>query len=224
MLLYCDNQSAIAVAKDDQFHACTKHINIQYHFICEVITWNLIEVRYCPTQHMVANIFIKVLLMKTFEQQCTLLGIYVDWGGVLLFEEWAHICSPRWQVTLPIYTTIQFKLQWHLHPFLSSSPHHSQTANVSSQSVLPITIINMSSNSIPLQSMSRWSLDSNDYDAHVNLRNQLHSQHPQLLPLARLRTMQSQPALNKCHWRRSTFWRFSWTVHIFRRKVDPSTQ
>ena len=42
----------------------------------------------------------------------------------------------------------------------------------------PITIINRSSNSISLQSMSRWSLDSDNYDAHVNLRNQLHSQHP----------------------------------------------
>ena len=47
--------------------------------------------------------------------------------------------------------------------------------------------------------MSRWSLDSDDYDAHVNLRNQLHSQHPQLPPLARLRTMQSQPGLNKSY-------------------------
>ena len=28
MLLYCDNQSAIAVAKDDRFHAHTKHIDI----------------------------------------------------------------------------------------------------------------------------------------------------------------------------------------------------
>ena len=28
MMLYCDNQSAIAVAKNDQYHACTKHIDI----------------------------------------------------------------------------------------------------------------------------------------------------------------------------------------------------
>ena len=43
----------------------------------------------------------------------------------------------------------------------------------------PIIIINMSSNSIPLQSMSTWSLDSGDYHAHVNLCDQLYSQHPQ---------------------------------------------
>ena len=64
---------------------------------------------------------------------------------------------------------------------------------------LPITIINMTSNSIPLQSMSGWSLDSEDYDAHVNLWNQLHSQYPQLPPLTWLCTMQSQPALNKSY-------------------------
>ena len=42
MLLYCDNQSAIAVAKDDQFHAHTKHINIHYYFICKAITQNIL--------------------------------------------------------------------------------------------------------------------------------------------------------------------------------------
>ena len=47
--------------------------------------------------------------------------------------------------------------------------------------------------------MSRWSLDSDDYDVHVNLQNQLHSQHPQLPPLTQLCTMQSQPALSKSY-------------------------
>ena len=78
MLLYCDNQSAIAVAKEDQFHARTKHIDIRYHFIHEAITRNIIEVRYCPMQHMIADIFTKALPIKTFEQLHTLLGIYVD--------------------------------------------------------------------------------------------------------------------------------------------------
>ena len=38
MLLYCDNQLVIAVAKDDQFYTHTKHVNICYHFICKAIT------------------------------------------------------------------------------------------------------------------------------------------------------------------------------------------
>ena len=78
MLVYCNNQSAIAVAKDNQFHARMKHIDIWYHFIHKVITWNIIEVRYYPTQHMVTDIFTKALPMKTFKKLHTLLGIYVD--------------------------------------------------------------------------------------------------------------------------------------------------
>ena len=31
--LFCDNQSAIAISKNDQYHACTKHIDIQHHFM-----------------------------------------------------------------------------------------------------------------------------------------------------------------------------------------------
>ena len=31
--LFSDNQSAIALTKEHQYHACTKHIDIQFHFI-----------------------------------------------------------------------------------------------------------------------------------------------------------------------------------------------
>jgi hypothetical protein len=31
--LFSDNQSAIALSKDHQYHACTKHIDIRFHFI-----------------------------------------------------------------------------------------------------------------------------------------------------------------------------------------------
>jgi hypothetical protein len=34
-IVYCDNQGAIALAKNPQFHARTKHIDIQHHFVRE---------------------------------------------------------------------------------------------------------------------------------------------------------------------------------------------
>ena len=37
LIINCDYQGAIALAKDNKFHACTKHINVQYHSICKAV-------------------------------------------------------------------------------------------------------------------------------------------------------------------------------------------
>ena len=37
LILNCDNQGVIALAKDNKFHAHTKHIDMHYHFIHEVV-------------------------------------------------------------------------------------------------------------------------------------------------------------------------------------------
>lgn len=59
--VHCDNQSAIALSKDNQFHERTKHIDLRYHFIRETIESQQISVPYCPTEEMVADIFTKAL-------------------------------------------------------------------------------------------------------------------------------------------------------------------
>ena len=59
--LFLDNQSAIALTKDHQYHPHTKHINTQFHFIHWVIEDSKIHLIFCPTNDMVANTLTKAL-------------------------------------------------------------------------------------------------------------------------------------------------------------------
>ncbi|THH00699.1 hypothetical protein EW145_g7043 [Phellinidium pouzarii] len=59
--IHCDNQSAIALSAENHFHARTKHIDIQYHFICQCVTDGKILVPYVPTDDQEADIFTKAL-------------------------------------------------------------------------------------------------------------------------------------------------------------------
>ncbi|KAF8623821.1 hypothetical protein AX17_007280 [Amanita inopinata Kibby_2008] len=59
--LLSDNQSAIALSKDDCFHARTKHIDICFHFIRYVISDSKISLTYCPTDDMTADVLTKAL-------------------------------------------------------------------------------------------------------------------------------------------------------------------
>jgi hypothetical protein len=58
---YCDNQAAIHLAMDNNYHAHTKHINIRFHFIRQTITDGHINIKYCPTEDMTVDILTKVL-------------------------------------------------------------------------------------------------------------------------------------------------------------------
>ena len=44
--IYCDNQSAIQISKDDALHKRTKHIDIKHHFIRNEIKNNFIHIVY----------------------------------------------------------------------------------------------------------------------------------------------------------------------------------
>lgn len=66
-VLLCDNQSCIAIARNPVFHARTKHIEVQYHFVRELILDGEVEMEYCPTMDNCADIFTKALGSKTLE-------------------------------------------------------------------------------------------------------------------------------------------------------------
>ena len=62
-----DNQGAIAIAKNPVNHSRTKHIDIRYHYIRECVQNGQIELQYCPTDEMKADILTKPLTKQKFE-------------------------------------------------------------------------------------------------------------------------------------------------------------
>ena len=62
-----DNQGAICIAKNPVEHSRTKHIDVRYHYIREALNEKLIELNYCPTENMIADILTKPLPKGRFE-------------------------------------------------------------------------------------------------------------------------------------------------------------
>ena len=74
--LFCDNQSAIAISKNNQYHAHTKLIYIRNHFICDHTDCRAIMVEYCPMAENTTNIFTKVLPVPKLKGLTLTMGLH----------------------------------------------------------------------------------------------------------------------------------------------------
>ncbi|KAM1362553.1 hypothetical protein ACFX2H_027358 [Malus domestica] len=64
--LWCDNIYAISLAFNPVFHARTKHIEIDYHYIRELVLANLLTVQFVCNQDQLADIHTKSLSKSRF--------------------------------------------------------------------------------------------------------------------------------------------------------------
>ncbi|KAM2671319.1 hypothetical protein EV1_007146 [Malus domestica] len=64
--LWCDNISALSLAKNPIFHARTKHVEIDYHYIREKMLCRAISVHFICSQDQVADICTKSLPKPDF--------------------------------------------------------------------------------------------------------------------------------------------------------------
>lgn len=60
-IIYEDNLPAIGLAKNPQFHGRAKHISIRYHFTREQVLEGTLELNYCKTDEMIADMLTKPL-------------------------------------------------------------------------------------------------------------------------------------------------------------------
>ena len=76
-LIYGDNQGAIALTKNPQFHERTRHIRIKEHQVREFVQQDLVHVEYIPTTNMTADILTKPLGSILFAKHRTSMGMVI---------------------------------------------------------------------------------------------------------------------------------------------------
>lgn len=74
--LFCDNEAAIKLITNPQFHQRTKHIDTQFHYVRDVYGNNQINIVPISTKGQLADLFTKPLPQPTFHHLKELLNIY----------------------------------------------------------------------------------------------------------------------------------------------------
>ena len=71
LVLWSDNLGAQALACNPVYHARTKHIELDVHFIRSLISEHKLEVRYVPTESQTADVLTKPLSLDRFRPLCS---------------------------------------------------------------------------------------------------------------------------------------------------------
>jgi hypothetical protein len=66
--IWCDNIGAIYLSSNPVFHARTKHIELDYHFIREQVQSKAIQVKFISSADQIADILTKPLGSRLFHR------------------------------------------------------------------------------------------------------------------------------------------------------------
>ncbi|GJT07162.1 ribonuclease H-like domain-containing protein [Tanacetum coccineum] len=75
ILVYCDNVSVVYMSANPVQHQRTKHIEIDIHFVRDMITTGHVRVLHVPSHFQYADIFTKGLPTTLFEDFCSSLSV-----------------------------------------------------------------------------------------------------------------------------------------------------
>jgi histone deacetylase 1/2 len=66
-VLWCDNIGATYLSANPVFHARTKHIEVDYHFVRERVARRQLQIKFISSKDQLADIFTKPLPLPQFE-------------------------------------------------------------------------------------------------------------------------------------------------------------
>ena len=75
IVVYCDNSNAIDISKNPVQHSKTKHIEIRYHFIRDLVEMKIMALEYIPTEYQNADIFTNPLDTSKLEALRQVIGV-----------------------------------------------------------------------------------------------------------------------------------------------------
>jgi hypothetical protein len=74
-MVHCDNQSFIKLTENPIFQDRSKHIDMRYHYIQDLVQRKTVKLQYIATSEQVANILTKPLTLRQFVQLRGKLGV-----------------------------------------------------------------------------------------------------------------------------------------------------
>ena len=75
MYVFCDNTSTINLSKNPIQHSKSKHIEIRYHFIRDLVEEKIMCLEFINIDNQKADIFTKPLDGQRFESLCKTIGV-----------------------------------------------------------------------------------------------------------------------------------------------------
>ncbi|KAK9675528.1 hypothetical protein RND81_11G012900 [Saponaria officinalis] len=74
-VIMCDNSSTIQLSKNPVFHGKSKHIDVKFHFLRDLVNDGIVNLSYCASENQVADIMTKPLKLEQFEKLRSMLRV-----------------------------------------------------------------------------------------------------------------------------------------------------